>query len=135
MKWNVHFFLCSDFIVLSWFAEVMLFVIFEVWKAGMGENQSVHELEGYSSSHGSLHLFSHSVVFDSLRQHGLWRTSLLCPWNFPGKVTGVGCHFLLQLGRCVPFKIKYILIKFKWEMRLYIDGWIWHNGYTLSVKL
>ena len=23
-------------------------------------------------------------------------TMLLCPWNFPGKNTGVGCHFLLQ---------------------------------------
>ena len=23
-------------------------------------------------------------------------TSLLCPWNFPGKNTGVDCHFLLQ---------------------------------------
>ena len=23
-------------------------------------------------------------------------TSLLCPWAFPGKNTGVGCHFLLQ---------------------------------------
>ena len=21
---------------------------------------------------------------------------LLCPWNFPGKNTGVGCHALLQ---------------------------------------
>ena len=21
---------------------------------------------------------------------------LLCSWNFPGKDTGVGCHFLLQ---------------------------------------
>ena len=21
---------------------------------------------------------------------------LLCPWNFPGKNIGVGCHFLLQ---------------------------------------
>ena len=27
---------------------------------------------------------------------GLWPTRLLCPWNFPGKNTGVGCHFLLQ---------------------------------------
>ena len=25
-----------------------------------------------------------------------WNRSLLCPWNFPGKNTGVGCHFLLQ---------------------------------------
>ena len=34
---------------------------------------------------------AHSVVFDSLRLHGL-----LCPWNFPGKNTGVCCHFLLR---------------------------------------
>ena len=26
-----------------------------------------------------------------------WKpTRLLCPWDFPGKNTGVGCHFLLQ---------------------------------------
>ena len=28
--------------------------------------------------------------------HGLQPTRLLCPWDFPGKDTGVGCHFLLQ---------------------------------------
>ena len=28
--------------------------------------------------------------------HGLWPTRLLCPWDFPGKNTGVGHHFLLQ---------------------------------------
>ena len=28
--------------------------------------------------------------------HGLQHTRLLCPWDFPGKNTGVGCHFLLQ---------------------------------------
>ena len=33
---------------------------------------------------------------DSLRSHGLWCTRLLCTWDFPGKNTGVGCHFLLQ---------------------------------------
>ena len=37
-----------------------------------------------------------SVVSDSLRPHGLWSTRLLCPWDFPGKNTEVGCHFLLQ---------------------------------------
>ena len=31
-----------------------------------------------------------------LRLHGLEPTRLLCPWNSPGKNTGVGCHFLLQ---------------------------------------
>ena len=33
---------------------------------------------------------------DSLRPHGLSPTRLLCPWDSPGKNTGVGCHFLLQ---------------------------------------
>ena len=25
-----------------------------------------------------------------------WAARLLCPWDFPGKNTGVGCHFLIQ---------------------------------------
>ena len=37
-----------------------------------------------------------SVMSDSLLHRGLWPTSLLCPWNSPGKNTGVGCHSLLQ---------------------------------------
>ena len=39
---------------------------------------------------------SRSLVPNSLRPHGLQFTRLLCPWDFPGKGTGVGCHFLLQ---------------------------------------
>ena len=39
---------------------------------------------------------NHSVVSDSLGPHGLWPARLLCPWTFPGKNPGVGCHFLLQ---------------------------------------
>ena len=35
--------------------------------------------------------FSRSVVPDSVRP-----SRLLCPWDSPGKNTGVGCHFLLQ---------------------------------------
>ena len=41
-------------------------------------------------------MFSHSVVSDSLWPYGLWRTRLLCPWDSPGKDTGVCHHFLLQ---------------------------------------
>ena len=40
--------------------------------------------------------WSRSVVSDSLQPHGLLSTRLLCPWDFPGKNTRVGCHFLLQ---------------------------------------
>ena len=31
-----------------------------------------------------------------LRPYGLQPARLLCPWDFPGKNTGVGCYFLLQ---------------------------------------
>ena len=37
-----------------------------------------------------------SVMLDSLQPHGLQPAKLLCPWDFPGKDTGVGRHFLLQ---------------------------------------
>ena len=36
------------------------------------------------------------VVSDCLQPYGLWPARLLCPWNSPGKNTGVGCHDLLQ---------------------------------------
>ena len=37
-----------------------------------------------------------SVISDSWRSYGLQPSRFLCPWDFPGKNTGVGCHFLLQ---------------------------------------
>ena len=40
--------------------------------------------------------WSLSVKSNSLRPHGLQPTRLLHPWDFPGKNTGVGFHFLLQ---------------------------------------
>ena len=39
-----------------------------------------------------INCFSHV----SLLLHGPWPTRLLCPWDFPGKNTGVGCYALLQ---------------------------------------
>ena len=41
-------------------------------------------------------VFSHSVLSDSLQPHRLQPTRLLCPWDSPGKSSGVGCHFLFQ---------------------------------------
>ena len=37
-----------------------------------------------------------SVLSSSLWPHGLKPTRLLCPWDSPGKKTGVGCYALLQ---------------------------------------
>ena len=40
--------------------------------------------------------WTHPVMSNSLRPHGLYPTRFLCPWDFPGNSTRVGCHFLLQ---------------------------------------
>ena len=38
--------------------------------------------------------WSRSVMSDSVWPRGLQPARLLCPWDFPGKSTGVGCHCL-----------------------------------------
>ena len=40
-----------------------------------------------------------SVVSNSVRPHRRQPTGLPCPWDSPGKNSGVGCHFLLQCMR------------------------------------
>ena len=50
--------------------------------------------EGETRQHG--YILSRSVVSNSWQPHGLQPTRLLCPRDFPGRNTGVGCHFLLQ---------------------------------------
>ena len=44
--------------------------------------------------------FSRSVVSDSLQPPGLYPARLLCPWDFPGRNTGVGCHAFSK-GPCM----------------------------------
>ena len=55
------------------------------------EQSSLCSTGGYES--GSV---SCSVGSDSLQPHGLQPDRLLCPWNSPGKNTGVACHSLLH---------------------------------------
>ena len=63
----------------------------EHW-SGLPLPSPVHESEKWKRSH--------SVVPDSSQPHGLQPTRLLCPWDFLGKSTGVGCHCLLcELGQ------------------------------------
>ena len=35
-------------------------------------------------------------MLNSVKPHRYQPTKLPCPWDSPGKNTGVGCHFLLQ---------------------------------------
>ena len=43
-----------------------------------------------------MYVSSVTLLCPTLWPHRLQSTRLLWPWNFPGKKTGVGCHFLLQ---------------------------------------
>ena len=57
-------------------------------------------LKGFIPIHPDLFDFSPmhacSVESEFLHLHSLKPDRLLCPWDYPGKNTGVGCHFLLQ---------------------------------------
>ena len=64
--------------------------------------------------------WSHSIVSDSLRSHGLEPTRLLYPRNFLGKSTGVGFYFLLQ-GIFICSNILYWNFSF-WITSLSIIG-------------
>ena len=51
----------------------------------------------YSRNQLGMHVcWDTSVVSNSLQPYWLWPARLLCLWDSPGKITGVGCHALLQ---------------------------------------
>ena len=56
------------------------------------KRQNKHQYLTYLLRNGK---WSGSVVSNSLQPMGCTER-LLCPWDFPGNNTGVGCHFLLQ---------------------------------------
>ena len=55
--------------------------------------------------------------------HGLWPARLLYPRDFPGKNTGVGCHFLLQ-GSYQPRDPIHISCTGKECRRCGLDPWV-----------
>ena len=84
----------------------------------------------FSLSWSHVCVLSCSVVSDSPQPHGLQPARLLCPWNFPGKSTGVDCHFLLQgifLTKGLHLSLLYLL---PWTH--YHQG---HLGYVKLCKL
>ena len=52
-------------------------------------------LERVAISFSNTWKWSHSVVSDPRRPHGLQPSRLLYPWDFPGNSTGLGCRCLL----------------------------------------
>ena len=77
-----------------------------------------------------------SVLSDSLQPHELWPARLLCPWDSPGKNTGVGCHFLLQgIPGSTPCLLhcRQILYGLRHQGRSHTQHWVFQNvfGRTL----
>ena len=60
------------------------------------EVKTALEMPSTSPSVCECTMYTQAVTSDSLWPHGLYPTRLLCPWDFPGKNTGMDCHFLLQ---------------------------------------
>ena len=60
------------------------------------QNNRLACLNLFFTNHPKSESESCSVLSDSLWPHGLRPARLLCPWNSPGKNTGVGCPSLLQ---------------------------------------
>ena len=67
----------------------------EGWCAG-AEGLQTAERGGLGTHKIMLLLLSHFSRVDSVRPQRRQPTRLPCPWDSPGKNTGVGCHFLLQ---------------------------------------
>ena len=71
------------------------------WFDLLAFHRTLKNLLQYRSSKASVLCFKKSLMYQlcllslTLQPHGLQPPRLLCPWDSPGKNTGVGCHFLL----------------------------------------
>ena len=90
--WSVwcHFLLQGIFLTQGWNPCLLCL---QHWQAG---SLSLVPPGKPSESHERNWKWSRSVVSNSLQPNGLYPTTFLRPWDFPGKNIGVGYHFLLQ---------------------------------------
>ena len=66
-----------------------------------------------------------SVVSNPLQPHGLQPARLLCQWDFPGKNTGVGCHFFLQGIFLTQGSNPHLLCLLHWQAGSFTTGATW----------
>ena len=66
-----------------------------------------------------------SVMSNSLWPHGLEPTRLLCPWDSPGKKTGVGCHALLQGIFLTQWQNPRLLCLLNWQAGSFTTSATW----------
>ena len=79
-------FLCFPFLILFYFKDTCDYI---------GPTRIIQLFSRLISTchlNSSLPYVGHSVMSDSLQPRGPQPTRLLCPWDSPGKKTGMGCH-------------------------------------------
>ena len=73
--------------------------------------------------------------------HGLQPARLLCPWNSPGNITGVGCPFLLQgifstqgsnsgLPHCRQI---FYCLNFLYIFQINVGSWLWDRSIFIPI--
>ena len=70
------------------------------------------------------------VMSDSLQPRGWYPARLLCPWDLPGKNTGVACLFLLQ-GIFLPQESNPYLLLGRWILHCCVT-WKARSDYVLG---
>ena len=79
-------------------AELLILMICPAWLHSISRHGSGNLWEGsvWVKCLVCVCVLSHSVMSNSLKPQGSLPASPLCPWDFPGKNTGVNCHLHLQ---------------------------------------
>ena len=119
--------LSVDVLFLFWFPGE------RVWYVGGLESTSAqdHVVSIYHLSVGAFSVAS--VLSDSLRPYGLQPARLLCPWDSPGKNTGVDCCALLQ--GIFPNQGSNPHLGFSWIGRQILYRWgTWESGRDLILN-
>ena len=82
----------EDLIIQSQFKGVRFHVLVSQFRGKISYQVKVYSVLQEYKEQSVLSLFSHVQPFETL-----WTVArLFCPWNSPGKNTGVGCHALFQ---------------------------------------
>ena len=61
----------------------------------------------------------------TLQPHRLQPTRLLHPWDFPGKNTWVGCHFLLHCMHAGLLHFLLAVFRFSWWSSVWLLWFVW----------
>ena len=108
-----------------------MYLIFFIHSSVDGDLHCFHVLAMVNSAAVKIEVHTYSVMSESLQPHRLLPTRFLCPWDYPGKNTGVGCHFLLQ-GIFLTQGLNTCLLQL---LKVFIAGELQVNSLWLSRRI